>query len=517
MTFVDMAGLIARDRLLKPGGQLFDDESINLTAIYRGQARELTRTWLRAMGQGDPDNRKPLQTKLLQRLVKTAAITWANAPTRRLLLDDVPLPDLSPEARLLERFYRPINSVLKQADRWRTGLGQAAIYFSPDDRRGRPKARIYQPHNVARDPDDSDADDIGSDARLAFKVAHVDGRPEACIWHYWAQEDDGWHAWRVYESGELVTDEDALYPGGVVPWRVAPFVMLYDEDPEGHAWVPIDETRSAFSLGLNVSLNEIAYLLKQEAHSPVYASGVANSQDLPKRWGPGAFWGFEEAEARVQSLGLNPKLLESIQISRHLLEIFAGGEGLPADYFLASRRYETGAAGQLRQQDLEARRQDQQQQAIETEERIFEIVREMAAASSTRWNVRPLPVDAEIEVELGRPFQSIDLGELQQTYAFDLSIGAASLVGYLQERHRLTRDQAIRRLARVEVERALYPLRENPASLIGGPRPAAGQGSATPAGSPSDVQPDASSMNPNRAASVDGASNVAAARRGIAR
>lgn len=508
MSFVDIAKLIERDRELK-GGPEFDEESINLTNIYQGQARALTRKWLKDMGQGDPDNIKPFQTKLLKRLIHTAAVTYATPPTRRLEVDGIGMPD-EMQARV-EKSYRKTDRGLKQGDRWRTVLGQSVIFFSPSHRERRTNVRIFQPHNVLRDVDDSHADQISSDQQVAFRIKVDEDDPTRSVFYYFVQVKEGiWDAFRVNGAGELIDDDrDALYPNGEVPFDGAPFVMIYDEDPEGSAYVPIDETRTAFALGQNVVLNEVMYLLKQEAHTVLYGSGFTNTQDLPDKWGAGAFWGFEDPEASIQPVNLNPKLTESIAISRHIAEVFCAGEGLPADYFLASRKYESGAAGRLRQQDLEARRQDQQQDALETEEAIFVIKRAIENTYASQWKVKRIPEEAELAVELGRPWQPVDLAELQKTYAFDMSIGVASGIDYMMERDRSTYAQAVKKWEKTQIDREKYPLRENPAAILGGQKSANGEGSATP------IEQDASSINPNRAASNEEASTVGAARKGL--
>lgn len=520
--FVSMSDLIARDSWVKNGPEL-NDESRDLKDIYMGQSREMTRTWLKALGQGDSSNMKPFQSKLLKRFVHTAAVVWSNSPTRRLTLDGVSLADSAPDADLVSRIYQRsrINSYLKAADRWRTLLGQAILYLTPpvEGRGERIGLRVFWPHAVMRDPDDTAQDDITQDRRIAFEVFHDPRTVAKSIWHYWEQISPGqWNAWRVHQDGSLVDgDRDGIYPNGVVPFEGCPFLVVYDELPEGRAWIPIDGTRTAVGLATNVVMNDLLYLLKQEAHSVIGVTGVGNQADMPKKWGPGEMWGFEEADARVHLLALNPKLAESIAVSRHLLEMFASGEGLPGDYFLASRKYETGAAGRLRQQDLDARRQDQVQDAVETENELFDLVRNL-------WNTFPeegekrIDEDVSLQVELGRQWFPTDLVQLQQTYAFDLSIGACSIVDYLMERYRITREQAIDFYGRVQVDRETYVLRENPAALIAGRNNSGDPGSSSLNGRPpegDDVEPDASSMNPNRAASNEKGSTVGAAQKAL--
>jgi hypothetical protein len=519
VSFVDLNKLIERDRELK-GGHSFDDESKNLTVIYNGEARSLTMAWLKVMGQGDDKNLKPFQTKLLKRFVHTAAVTYATPPTRRLEVSDTALGgDDGPEQRLLASVYQGIDPKMKGADRWRSLLGQSIPYCMPSSERSRkrrPIVRIFQPHNVLRDVDNGDADDMRSDAAVAFRINESEN-PKQSVFHFWKHEDDGsWRAFRVDGNGDLIGgDADALFPDGEPPFLEAPFLVMYDQDPEGQAWVPIDQTRSAFALGMNVVLNELMLLVKYEAHTPMYGAGFMNKDDVPDRIGPGEFWAFENPESRINTVPMNPKLAEMISISRYLSEAFASGEMLPADYFLASRKFETGAAGKLRQQDLEARRQDQAQAARETEETLFEIIRSIHNAYAETWKRRELPTDASLAVELGAPWFPVDLAELQKTWAFDLSIGAGSMIDYLMERRHITRDQAVKQWERIQLDRERFPVRENPAAILGGPKSANGPGSATSENGEDGVERDASSMNPNRAASNEEASAVGAARRAV--
>lgn len=517
MSFVNMATLVERDRALK-GGFGFDTESKHLTAIYKSQGRDLTIKWLKLLGQGDKDNIKPLQAKLLKRLVYNAAVTYSSPPTRRLEFDGVQLgADDGPAQMLLASMYEGIDAKLKTADRTRSLLGNSILYGSPasdKSRKMRPVLRIFQPHNVLRDVDSGDADDMRSDSRVAFLV-HESEDPNQRLYHYWAHEDDGsWSAFRVNGAGYLINgDADYLFPDGAPPFTETPFLQMYDEDPEGQAWVDIDETRSAFSLGVDVVLNELMLLVKFEAHTPMYGAGFMNKDDVPDRIGAGEFWAFENPESSISTVPMNPKLLELVNVTKYLSEVFASGEFLPADFFLANRQYETGAKGRLRQQDLEMRRQDQAQAARENERTLFDFMRAIHNAYASDWNQPRIPEAAEVEVELGAPYFPVDRADLQKAYAFDLSIGAASMIDYFMERDRLPRHRAIKKWKRIQLDRERYPVRENPAAILGGPRHANGEGSATPG--ENGVVRDASSMNPNRAASNEEASNVGAARKAI--
>lgn len=518
MALIDMDKFRARDRALK-GGFNFDSESKNLTAIYQGEARELTRAWLKKMGQGDQKNILPFQTKLLKRMVHTAAVTYETPPTRRLEVDNTPLgADDGPQQTLLARVYQGADAKLKSADRWRTALGQAIACVSPSSDRSkkrRPQLRVFQPHFVMRDVDDGDAEDMRSDVKVAF-CTRESTDPKEAEYQLWLHNDDGtWEAWVIDGAG--VAKEAIYEDDGSVPFEGTPFFQIYDEDPQGQAWIPIDETRSAFALGMNVVMNELMVVLKYEAHTPMYGSGFMNKDDVPDAIGPGEFWAFENVESTINTVPLSPKLIEMMQVSKYIAESFASGENLPADFFLANRSYETGAAGKLRMQDLEKRRQDQTAAARESEVALFDAMRSVHNAYAQDWSEVQLPKDAELVVELGAPWFPVDLKELQGTYAFDLSIGSASIIDYLMDSKRIPRDQAVKLYERVQLDRARYPLRENPAAILGGQRNANGEGSATSitGGKGADVQRDSSSINPNRAASNEAGSKAGAARKGM--
>jgi hypothetical protein len=456
---MDIQELKRRDEDLK-GGPAFNRESEHLTAIYQGQGKGRLLSHLKKQGQGDPDLRThPFQTKLLRRLVQTVAVVWSQSPTRIFSVQGERLPDTSAHVRNLADVYQRgrINSYLKTADRWRALLGQVIVYLSPNPR-ARVEPRLYQPHLVLRDPDDSNQDDMSTDRAVAFQI-RCDSDPKKEIWHLWEQVNPGdWEARRVNGAGEDISGPDAIYPGATPPFGGAPFLQIYDELPEGRAWVPIDETRTAFSVGQNTFVNELAYLLKQEAHTVVTVSGTEGNKELPSKWGPGEIWGFTNPEAKAEALKLDPKLLESIGVSRHLMELFAAGEGLPADYFLASRRYETGASGRLRQQDLEARRQDQVQDAILSEVEVFDILREIHNAHADFGPA--IPEEIRMQPELTRPHFPVDTSELQGAWDFDMARGLGSAIDYLVERHRFTREQAILFYHRVQDDLAAYPIHQ---------------------------------------------------------
>lgn len=512
----DVSKLIGRDRELK-GGAEFERESSSLYALYAGQSKNMTLGALEDSGQGDPEQKRPIQTKLLRRVVRTVAVMWSTPPTRMLSIDGVTLPPTDVQSFELAYELGQINSWLKLSDRYSSLLAQAVVRFTTN-RRGRVQPRVYAPHLVHRDPDPTNADDMATDRAVAFRVTDAKDAAD-CEFHVFVQEnEDEWVAWKLNGKGNLIGDEHALFKDGKVPYAGPSFVQVYDDLSEGRAWLPLDETRTAFSLGLNVLANEIAYLLKQEAHTPVAVSGLSSRKSLPKRWGPGEVWGFEDEGVEVQTFNLNPKLLESIGVSRHFLELFAGGEGLPADYFLSSRKYETGASGRLRMQDLEQRRFDKLEGAKLVERECFEIIRSIWNAHAEEWERDPIDEDARLKVELSRPYFPVDVEELQQALFNDLSIGAASMIDYFGERWGLQRTEAIARYHRVQEDREKYPARENAAAILVGRRKAGEEGSATRTSDDDEdagVVPDGQSPNPNRAASNEAGSRIGAARRGV--
>lgn len=514
MPRVNMKKLLERDLALKGGPEL-DKESENLSAIYFSQARKLTREWLERLGQGDEDQNKPLQSRLLRQLVRTVAVVWRRPPTRIVTLDETDLPDGDETSKLVDRLYSEskADAYLKALDRSRTLLGTTLGYVSPNPRGGPPLIRVFAPHNVLRNPEDSVQDDPSYDSEVAFRVAAGKDKEDS-VYHYFVREDERTlRAWRVKGNGDLAGEEDDLFEGGLVPYEVAPYFVLYDELSEGRAWLPIDETRSAFALTTNVILSELTYLVKQEAHSILAASNLSPGDQLPSRFGPGMLFGFE-GEVDLKAVAMNPKLEGVLAVHKHLLEILSSGEGLPPDYFLSTRRYETGAAGRLRMQDLEERRQEQMQDAVRTEAGLFEILRVVHNATDGR---EVIEEDARLRVELARPWFPTDVAEQQRAAAFDLSLGAMSMIDYVMDRHQLSRSQAIAYLERVNVDRERYPVRENPAALLTGPRAANGPGSATPAmdDDAQGVERDSSTINPNRAASNEQGSVVGAARRAV--
>lgn len=451
---LDLNRLKAIDRESK-GGAGLNKESELLTDLYRGQANNHVLSELQRRGAGDERVHRPVQTRLLNRMIREQAVTWRNNPLRALAGSaELLYPDDDPEAVAFARLYRDaaVNSSLRQADRWRCLLGQCAIYVSPRDH-ATPGIRPYQPHLMMRDPSPSAADDMGSDRAVAFMVGYGSEAKER-IWHLWIKDDEGtdglWEAYRINEAGEIDTRR-ALYPDteGKSGLQDPPFFMLYDEGPEGRPWIPIDQTRASYQIAHTVTVNEILYLLSQEAHTPLAISGLQNKKAAPNRWGPGDVWVFDDPETRVEAFQLSPKLLESVTVDRHILEVWATGEGFPADHFLSTRVYESGARGKLRLQNLEDRRADQLESAYLTEHTLFRVLREESEA----WGQ-----EAVLHVELQKPEFPVDTAELQKSAAFDLKLGAMSLIDYLQDRFRCSREDALLRWARIRQDREAYPI-----------------------------------------------------------
>jgi len=506
MMFYDIARLIEIDRQHKPGGRQYDDTAVKLQQLYDDCAQQLILAHLKLLQVGNPANTTPLGVSVLKRIVDAQSVVYRTPPTRRLVVDGVELEDSRPAAmdaaEVFESMYYDLAWAL--IDRARNLHRQVAVVLQESPAHGCVQLRQFEPYNVRRHPNPMAPDLLSEDYAVAFqtRVSCGEEAEEGDHYQLWIRDDGGWNVAAVDGTGTLLPTQP--YPDRRSPFGATlPAVMVYDEPPRGRAWLPHSEARVAYALNIDAIVNDLMYLVKQEAHTTI-AVATDDQRGLPTETGPGKIWRLPEGSS-ASTLATNPKISESGALLDQVLRLWATAESLPGDTFDPKRQVHTGAALKVQERPLEARRQRQVPMVCVDERRLYDALRVVHNTFASAMGAPPLPA-ATLRVTAGRAWQPVDPGELQGVAFKDIAIGAASVIDYRQERYGETRAQAIRAHERVQRDRELYPVQDqqNPGALVdGGPHAATGEGGA---------QKVDGAFNPELATSTDGASLTDAVR-----
>ena len=506
MTFYDIKGLVERDKATKPQAGTYDTTAIELSQFYEDRAQNIVLAYLKALGIGDRMNPAHLSASALRRIVSDQSVVYSTPPVRLLEVAGVELEDDDPEMKNLnEVFERMIyNAHWQQIDELRNLYRNVAVVLQESDAHGCVQIRTFEPFNVIRHVDPRAADIMDADQAVAFQISS--GREDSRnVYELWLHEDDG--NWRMHivdgtgaRTGVQPFGDDGASPFG----SVAPFFMAYDEVPRGRAWLPINSNRLAFCKNASGLINDLVYLVKQEAHSSV-AISTDDQRGLPTENGPGRVW-VTPADSSIQVLSPNPKIAESAGLLDRVLRMWSNSESLPPDTFQADRQILTGQALKVLNMPLSERRRRQVPLVAPLEARAYQKLVAVHNAYHEQWGLPRLLEDAELRVTASDTWQPTDPKELQETVFKDLAIGAQSIIGYLMERYGLTRPEAVRKYERVQRDREVFPVMsaQNPLAIVdGGPHVATG---------PNGAQKNVDAFNPEIETSTEGASITDAVR-----
>lgn len=492
-------------------GRGFDEDSLQLEALFENRGRQLTYDFLRSTGMGDSKNDKPLSIGTIPRITESLSVLYRVPATRRLKLGNDVLDDDEPDVQTFAEITKrmTLDNVWQAVDAKRNLQRQCALVFVESQAHQSVQARVIAPCNIFRMPIASAADCIEEDKAFLLMIRSAP-RPEDCIYQLWQREGSGvdavWHNWIVDERDHLA-GEQPYGDTGELPFGELPVMLIYDSLSGGQAYLPIPEGRLDFALNINAIANDVNYLVKLEAHSmkAVITDDKTAARD---QVGPDKVWVLPQGSS-VSVLGHNPKIADANMTLERCLGMLALSESLPGDYFSSQRAIQTGPALKVAERDLEARRQRQAPLAVNDERRAFKKVRAIHNYFASEWDMDELNNELTLEASFGRQWQPVDAKELQETWFKDIAIGAGSLIGYLQERFNVDRHQAIDIYKQIQADRETYPVaaQQNPAAMIDGPRAALGPGSAT-------KEPGA--INPELGTSTEGASTTDAVRSALA-
>jgi hypothetical protein len=504
MTLKTISQIKADDARWKPAS--FDRDAIALASLAENRGRSVTLDHLRTLGMGDPDNPRPVSIGAIPRLMEALSVLY-RLPAVRLLKErgGEVLADDDARAQAFAEMTRRalLDSVWGLVDARRNLLRQCFLSFV--EGRRSVQARVHWPFDVFRSVTPSAADDLDQDEAIAIEVMRGPTANES-VFQLWShEEDDSWRCHIVNGAGAL-HGEQPYGDEGQPPYDGLPIVLVPDALMAGVAWLPIPESRLDFALNINTQVNDLMFIVKNQAHSLKVMTSNDPKGAKPVEDGPEKIMVLPEGST-LQVLQQSPAISAINDTIAAQLAMLAMSESLPGDAFSATRTVLTGTALKVAERDLEARRQRQVPITIEAERTAFEKMRAVHNAFASSWRVPSLGDELELVVAFASQWQPTDAREMQESAFKDMAIGATSIVGYLQERYRLDRAGAIDLYKRVQADRAAYPVanQQNPGAMIDGQLPAGGEGSATAADAKTP-----GAFNPDVATSTEGASVTSA-------
>lgn len=469
--------LIEHDQSCKGGGN--NEEWLLAKDYYEDTSRALTQKFNDDIDAGIEDNPRPLEIALLRRIVDRLGVYQA-APTRYLLRDDTRLVDDSPEMRALERVYKRMrmDSNMRRADRLRGLYRQCVIRVYPSDARRSAVVRCFEPFNVARRPNflEGSADQIETDYEFALCLSKEKSCGKA-IWEHWTRDETRadndhpqgiWTMRVVNESGDMLEDQPFADTNFDNPYDVLPVLQIYDEEPQGRAWLPPRSSRTSWASAVNALVNDLWALVFAQAHDNV-AFIMEDPASAPSDTGPNTAWALDKGDD-VKRLSGNPKIEGSIKVLLELLATWSISEDLPADEFDRSKSMVTGVALLVRERGLNARRRELIPLAEEDERLLYERIAAVNNLHRDDWKLPELPVDVELVMQAGELRPPRDPAELISTYAKEIALGTKSLIDLIMAMESCDRPAAIRRYEQAALDLETYPVRQNPGSMQEGPK-----------------------------------------------
>lgn len=456
----DMAGLLDLDRELKGEGS--NQEWSRLDRIYRDNDRGDTVEVLRTLGQGILGNTRPVTVQLLRRIVDRRAGLYHRAPSRFLLDDQGErLPDDHPDHKAMEAALKASQYDLfwREVDVTLALLFQCVIRFYPSDKEGRVVPRLFAPHNVFREPDDTIPNSLDHDRRFALKLS-------GNTYEYFQRTPGGdWEVAYVNEDGVPLEGQPFEETGGLVPYDL-PAMILYDRYPAGQPWLEPSASRAAFHDMINAMANDQWAITRDEAHSLKIVQ-TDNTSMVPKETGPGLIWVLpKDAEADV--LSNQPKLRESLETLESMVRLQAISEDLPASEFDKSKQIVTGAARKIEEGPLRARRDARRALAEQDEKKAYGRYVQVHNYHSTQWMDATQLADHGLDIEYAPMSNPLDAKEVQEANANGMEQGTRSRVDAVMAEHDVGRPEAIRIIRRVDKDMEDFPPPKKPAPQIPG-------------------------------------------------
>lgn len=468
---------------------------IAATEYYEDRSRKSTIIANRDLGVGLADNAYPLEVGLLRRIIDRIAVVYSAPATRWLRRKNKRLAESNKDHQAMVAALRRAQYDLawSRIEKVRSLHRVDVLRFYASDARGSVVLRVFEPFNVLREPDPSAADSIDSDRQFALLLSKSG---EAETWEHWQKVSDGWIMQLVNEKGEaLLTSQQPFAATDLVnPYGELPVQMLYDELPQGRAWLPPRASRTSWPRAINAIANDLWSLVTHQAHSRIITKSD-NPAEMPALAAHGGTLNLNKNDS-FEVHTPDPRIAECKEVLEDFAKLWSLSEDLPAAEFDKSKQVLTGAALLVQERALLARREAQIPLALEDERiayRKFRAVHNVHTRGGPdgpvpTWDLAELAEDTELEVEVADITEPIDAKALQDAAYRDIAIGACSIIDYIQRRDGVPRHVAIETYARVQEDRLTYPAA---AEVTEGAGPQAATPNDTPAEADADASPQA--------------------------
>ncbi len=493
MAIVDIKAVKDRDAQYK--GAKHNDLACKLHALYEDAATTMTLNYLRGLGLGNPDNTQhPFEVSILRRIIDAVSVVYNTPATRTLVLNDEELTDDDPLAVATQEAFEAsgYDLIWQRIDSLRNLYKTCVVEWAEDNANNSVGAILYGPHQVYRTPNPLAPHNIEMDSEILLELRSA-VNAEDCVYRLWKYAN-GWRTWLVDGHGELLPDQPYGIDGAV-PFDILPLQVVYAEAPMFRAWLPMPASRVSWCLGINASINDLAFLVQQEAHSIKVLK--TDSMKVPNEIGPGTVI-KTEADGGLDVLSQSPKITESVGVLDQQLRLFAISEYLPGNLFASDyAQVHTGQALRVAMHPLSMQRWRQVQMMQQQENKAWTIYSSIHNANARTWGVAPVPEMAKLRVSCSTAWQPSDIREAQDVGFKNLAAGMKSRPMLAQELFGLSRSQAIEHIERVKRDNEIWPPSEhqNAASMTddAGPRSALGEDSASK--NPDAFNPDIASNN----------------------
>lgn len=469
------------------------DLSRKLSALYEDRATSLVLDHLCAIGTGNPALRetgRPVMSQVLQRVIDAQAVLYVTPPVRRVLRNTRPLPDDHAISKIVREAFDDSNydEAWRSADSMRALHKQAVISFDEDPLERAVSLNLYEPCSVFRYCPARPRPTLEHDEWILLQVAGDDGgmptsrRPDEPrdVFYAWHKRDGVWLCWLCDDAGRLLPEEHQPYGAeGKPPFDGLPVMVMHDRFTN-HPWVPVPESRVSYSLAINSLLNDLEYLVYQEAHSIKVLK--SDMEQKIAALNPGSVFQVGEDED-LSVLSHSPKIADAIRVLQETIESLAVSESIPIESLTRRQGDVTGDAIVANERDLENRRQEKAPMAVRYEKHGFEKFKMVYNAHAGAWGKFEIPDDVRLSVHVGRQLRAKSPTERQQMLFQEMAAGLITSIDYFMKMYGMSREEARCHFMATQEDRPRFPIADaQPAGALldrAGPRAALGEGSHT--------------------------------------
>lgn len=442
------------DQSLKEPGWHSDWEMQAALADDRSRAKVQARN--KALQMGVRDDAHPVECSLLRAVVEALSVCYRSSPTRWLARGGERLAEDASEHRAVMAAYEraSVDAALAEIDRMRTLFRQVAVRLYPSDLKRRVRLMPYGPMHLLREPDLSEPDDLRADRRFALQ--HAGG------YEMWTRDAEGWSMAMLNTQGQLLPMESQPFAESNLrnPYPELPVVLFYDGLAKG-PWIPPKSSRTSYPLMISTLMNSLVSLVRWQAYSEVQYEQPADSartvtpNEMPSKTGPGLRHLLPPG-VTPRMLTHDPRVEECIKVVDVLMDQWLRSESLPTDQFKRSQSV-TALGLRTLAQPLQRRQESMRTFALEGERMLYRAFAAVHNVHAGEWGATRLPVDVELEVELGPVEVPTDPRELVDTTAKSMALGGSSVIDLIMAERTLTRTEAIQWYERVVDDREQYP------------------------------------------------------------